>query len=339
MEYQVAIQAVRQRKLKPVYTLFGSESFLQQDFLQTLLNQFGEADNLDMARIDLEEHSIDAVLDEAEMFSFFAEYRLIIADNVQFLNAQSKQKLSDQQEKRLLDYLQSPNEASVVIFVIESDQIDKRRKLTKAFMKTTEFVEVNPLQERQVQQYVQSYLQHHDLKITREATNELLVRVNYQLTGAMGELSKLKSFATDGNPITIDVVRTLVPRSLETDVFELTNAVLARKVDQAVQIYQDLILMKHEPIALHALIVSQFRLFIQAKLLNQSGYQESNIAKELSVHPYRVKLALQAGRNLSMRQLVSFYEELIEVDFQMKTGVGIKETYFYLMLTKMIQFQ
>lgn len=337
MEYQVAIQAVRQRKLKPIYTLFGSEVFLQQEFLQTLLNQFGEADNLDMARIDLEEQSMDAVLDEAEMFSFFAEYRLIIVENVQFLKAQSKQKLSDAQEKRLMAYLQSPNEASVVIFVIENDQIDKRRKLTKMMMKETDFVEVNPLKERQVQQYVQSYLQHHELKITREATQELLVRVNFQLTEAMSELSKLKSFAITGETITIEVVRTLVPRSLETDVFELTNAVLARQIDRAVQIYQDLLLMKHEPIALHALVVSQFRLIIQAKLLNQSGYQEANIAKELSVHPYRVKLALQSGRQLTMRQLIVFYEELIEVDFRMKTGVGIKETYFYLMLTKMIQ--
>lgn len=175
------------------------------------------------------------------------------------------------------------------------------------------------------------------MKITREATQELLVRVNFQLTEAMSELSKLRSFATAGEAITIDVVRTLVPRSLETDVFELTNAVLGRQIDRAVQIYQDLILMKHEPIALHALVVSQFRLIIQAKLLNQSGYQEANIAKELGVHPYRVKLSLQSGRQLSMRQLVVFYEELIEVDFRMKTGVGIKETYFYLMLTRMIQ--
>ena len=121
MEYQVAIQAVRQRKLNPVYTLFGSEVFLQQEFLQTLLNQFGEADNFDMARIDLEEQSMDAVLDEAEMFSFFAEYRLIIVENVQFLKAQSKQKLTEAQEKRLLEYLKSPNEASVIIFIIESD--------------------------------------------------------------------------------------------------------------------------------------------------------------------------------------------------------------------------
>ena len=139
-----------------------------------------------------------------------------------------------------------------------------------------------------------------------------------------------------GQPITIDVVRTLVPRTLESNVFELTDAVMKKQIDKAVQIYQDLILMKHEPIALHALIVSQFRLIIQSKLLNQQGYLEANIAKELGVHPYRVKLALQSGRRTQLKQLVSFYDELIEVDFHMKTGIGIKETHFYLLLTKLV---
>ncbi|MGO4938770.1 DNA polymerase III subunit delta [Fundicoccus sp. Sow4_D5] len=336
MDYQKAIQDVKKGNLKAVYTIFGSELFLQQEFLQILLNQFGEADNLDMAKIDLSEQSLDAALDEAEMFSFFAEYRLIIVENVQFLNANSSQKLSTSEEKRLLDYINNPNEASVIVFVIPFDQVDKRKKLTKAFQKQTAFIEVNPLKEQEVSRYIQRYIEGEQLNITREASQELLVRVNYQLTEAMGEISKLKSFSLTGQPITIDVVRTLVPRTLESNVFELTDAVMKKRVDKAVQIYQDLILMKHEPIALHALIISQFRLIIQSKLLNQQGYLEADIAKELSVHPYRVKLALQSGRRSNLKPLAEFYDELIEVDYHMKTGVGIKETHFYLLLTKLV---
>lgn len=336
MDYQKAIQEVTKGKLKAVYTIFGSEMFLQQEFLQTLLNQFGEADNLDMTKIDLNEQGLDVALDEAEMFSFFADYRLIIVENVQFLKANSSQKLTDNEEKRLLDYLNHPNEATVIVFIVPIDQIDKRKKLTKAFQKQTAFVEVNPLKEQDVARYIQRFVDADQLKMTREAVQELLVRVNYQLTEAMGELSKLKSFSLTGQPITIDVVRHLVPRTLESNVFELTDAVIKKQVDRAVQIYQDLILMKHEPIALHALIISQFRLMIQSKLLNQQGYLEADIAKELGVHPYRVKLALQSSRRSNLQQLANFYDELIEVDFQMKTGVGIKETHFYLLLTKMV---
>lgn len=336
MDYQKALQSIRQGKFSAVYGIMGTELFLQQEFLQTLMSQFGEADNLDMTKLDLEEQSLDAVLDEAEMFSFFSDFRLIVVENVQFLNAKSNQKLSSNEEKRLLDYLNNPNEASVLVFLIPSEQIDKRKKLSKTFQKTTCFVEVNPLKEQEASRYVQRFIEGEQLNMTKEAINELLIRVNYRLTEAMGEVAKLKSFALSGRPITIEIVRSLVPRTLESNVFELTDAVMKKQVERAVQIYQDLILMKHEPIALHALIVSQFRLIIQSKLLNQQGFLEADIAKEVGVHPYRVKLALQSGRRLSLASLSKFYEELIEVDFQMKTGIGIKETYFYLLLTKMV---
>ena len=128
----------------------------------------------------------------------------------------------------------------------------------------------------------------------------------------------------------------MVPRSLETDVFSLSQAVLKRKLSQAVQIYQDLLLAKHEPVALHALLVSQFRLLIQVKLLGHQGYQQAEIAQQLSVHPYRVKLALETVRRLDLRQLYDFYDALAEADFQLKQGIGVKEIQFDSLVSRYI---
>ena len=116
----------------------------------------------------------------------------------------------------------------------------------------------------------------------------------------------------------------------------MSQAVLKRKLSQAVQIYQDLLLAKHEPVALHALLVSQFRLLIQVKLLGHQGYQQAEIAQQLSVHPYRVKLALETVRRLDLRQLYDFYDALAEADFQLKQGIGVKEIQFDLLVSRYI---
>ncbi|WP_124057630.1 DNA polymerase III subunit delta [Vaginisenegalia massiliensis] len=336
MDYQQAKQALSAENLAPIYCIWGSEIFLQQDFLHTLLDLCHQEQEADVTKLDLDEVSLDQVLDEAEMYSFFADRRIIIAENASFLTAQPKQKLSDSQQARLMAYLDQPNEASVLIFMMNQDQLDKRKKLTKAMQAKTCFVDVSPLDAKQVSRYISTYMEYENMEMSREAVNELLVRVHYQLTDAMNELSKLRAYASSGKTVTLEVVRQLVPRTLETDVFELTNALLAHQVQAAAQIYQDLLLMKHEPIALHALIVAQFRLMIQTKILAQTGLLESDMAKQLSIHPYRVKLALQAGRSIELSRLVDFYQELIEADYQMKTGIGIKETYFYLLLTKSV---
>ena len=331
MEFQKAIQAIRQGKISPVITVYGTEYFLQQEFVHTVLKQFGDEETLDLTRIDLEEQSIDAVLDEAEMFSFFAENRIIIADNATFLAAQTKQKLTEAQQARLIDYLNNPNEMSVILFLVSLEQLDKRKKITKLFQQQTHFVEVTTMTNQATTQYVQSYLENSGIEITRDALYELLVRVNYQLTSAMNEVSKLQNY---NGKVTLEVIKSLVPRTLESDVFELTKAVLHRQVDRAVGVYRDLILLKHEQVALHALIVSQFRLMIQAKLMSRQGYLEGDIASKLSVHPYRVKLALQEASQYELKQLTNLYNELIEVDFQMKTGVGVREAHFDLLLVK-----
>lgn len=332
MDYQKAMQLIQKGNVSPVVTLVGTEYFLRQEFLQALLNQFGERDALDLSRIDLEEQTIDDVLDEAEMFSFFAEYRLILVENATFLAAQSKQKLTDAQQERLQRYLQTPNEQSVIVFIMPIEQLDKRKKLAKLFQQETQFVEIALMNEKDVQHYVRQYLEASNVQITRDALQELLVRTDYQLTTVMNEVAKLRN--VEGQ-ITLPIIQALVPRALESDVFELTKAVLNRQVEQASRIYRDLILLKHESIALHALLVSQFRLMLQVQLLSKQGYLEGDIAKQLSVHPYRVKLALQEITKYPLLRLVEIYRALIEMDHQMKTSVGLRDVQFDLLLVKL----
>ncbi|MGY4104355.1 DNA polymerase III subunit delta [Ignavigranum ruoffiae] len=336
MDYQRVMTELHQGKLAPVYYLQGSEKYLIDQFLKQLFNTLEKDQALDIMQIDLEEESIQSVIDEANMFSFFADQRIIIVDNASFLANQSPLKLNKTEEKNLSEYISSPNSATVVVFLSRQDQIDRRRKLSQLFTKQTLLVDVTPLDERQVDRFVREYLRSSEIKLGKHALDELLIRVNYQLSLAMIELEKLHTFALSGQELSVENVRQLVPRSLETDVFELSTAVSQGKVNQAIQIYQDLLLMKNEPIALHALLVSQFRLILQVKLLKERGMMPGQMAEYLSVHPYRVKLAYQTSQRKTLPALLALYDDFAEIDYQMKMGIGQAENHFYLLLTKIV---
>ena len=334
MEFQRAMQQLGKSSLSPNYTLFGTEIYLRHQFLARLFQQLGDEAELDTSRFDLNEVELEQVLAEADSFSFFADKRVIIVENAHVLVANTKNKLSELDQKRLLAYFDNPNPNSIVIWLVETTQLDKRKKITKAWQNQTTFVDIIPLNEQQVASYVRDYAQEAGLPLSAKVVEALLVRVNYQLSVAMSELLKLQQYAQGNHAITLEVVQKLVPRSLETDVFELASAVVQHQIEKAVQIYRDLILAKNEPIALHALLVSQFRLLIQVKLLSQIGYMEAEMATRLSVHPYRVKLAMQSVRNLSLEKLQRFYLELAKADYAMKTGNVSRETVFDLLVTK-----
>lgn len=339
MNYQQAIQTINKGKLDTIYTIVGSEMYLRDELTQTLISQIEKIDDgeLDITRIDMKEQTILDVLDEANVFSFFSKYRVVIVDHVEFITGSTSQKLTDREQKALLNYLDEPNQATILVFNCLSDTVDKRRKITKALMKQSNYIDISKMDEHAVTQYLHEYVRNANFKLTKEAVQELLMRTNYQLTAIMTELNKFETYAISGKSITIEVVRQLVPRTLESDVFELTNAVVNLQISRASQIYQDLLLNNNEPIALHALLLSQFRLFIQVRILANRGFLEGDIAKELGVHPYRVKLAMQNNRQLSYEVLLELYQEMAHIDFNMKQGIGVKETYFYLILTKLNQ--
>lgn len=338
MTYQAVIQAVNNKDIKPVYTVLGSERYLRDGFMTALEEALASKyDNyIETTRLDLKEVELLDVLAEADSFSFFSEIKLVIVDNVDFTKAGGTS-LTKAEEGQLLAYLNNPNEATVLVWLIPDDNVDKRRKVTKALTNDTTLVKATPLDERDTVNYVREYLKEADLTLTKDALNELLNRTSYSLTTCMHEIDKLKIYPHNNQTIGVELIRELVPRDLESDVFELTNAITRRDLTKAVQIYQDLRLQRNEPTALHALLVSQFRLFIQCRYLAGSGLRQDEIAQTLKVHPYRVKLALDNTRRTDLDDLLDFYNALAEVDFKMKSSTIDADLYFYLLLIRYMQ--
>ena len=98
----------------------------------------------------------------------------------------------------------------------------------------------------------------------------------------MDELQKLFLAAMDDKKITKRMVEDLVPRNLEQNIFDIVTYVLKKDVEKAIQTYRDLLLQKEEPIKINAILLGQFRLLIQVKLLAKKGYQQPDMTKVLN---------------------------------------------------------
>ena len=93
------------------------------------------------------------------------------------------------------------------------------------------------------------------------------------------EIEKLILFLGDRPTIKQDVNQ-IINRSLEQNVFLLTEYIQKRKKEQAIHLVKDLITMKEEPIKLLALITSNYRLFYQCKILSQKDIVDSKLLKQ-----------------------------------------------------------
>lgn len=335
MNTQSAIQQINQ-KLAPIYLVLGTESYLQEQIRKALLAKIKvlEEDDLNFATFDLEEDTLSDVIAESESLPFFGDQRMVFVENPYFLTGEKRVNAAEQNVDALLEYLGNPLESTVLVFFAHYEKLDERKKITKALKKYAVIIDVNPPKEEETRRYVQQLFENENLQISRDAFDLFLRLTDMNLSKIVGEFQKLTTFAGADGKITVETINDLIPKTLEHNIFEITNYVLSGKAEAALRLFDDLVLQGEEPIKINAILLSQIRIFLQTKVLMNIGYQQGNIASTLGIHPYRVKLAMQQVRRFSLPALATIYDELVENDYLIKTGRADKNLLFQLFVLK-----
>ena len=206
--------------------------------------------------------------------------------------------------------------------------------MTKQLKKTAVVINVQQLNEKEVRQYLLNTLENTDITLDRRAIDVFLRLTDLDLSKMMGELEKLVLYGQNQSKITASEVEQLVPKTLEHNIFDMTQYILAGKTDQTLRLFEDLVTQGEEIIKINAILLSQLRLYLQTKFLVKIGYQQANIAETLKIHPYRVKLAMQEARKYDEQKLVRLFDQLVEMDYQIKTGQIEKALSFQLFVLK-----
>jgi len=334
---QNKLAEIQQGSIQPIYLVQGSEQFLVDRVKNTLVKAvFDNEDDVDLNFImyNMKETTIDMVVQEAESFPFFGDKRLIFIQEPYFFTGERFKNAPDHDLKALENYLENPSDFSVVVFFAPYEKLDKRKKITKKLQKNAEFLDVQPMKERELTNYIKTVSKERGYRFKDDSFELLLNRTDYDLTKLMSELEKLFIYHSEDKLITVSTVNELVSKSLEHNVFEINDLVLNQEANKAVEVFQDLILQKEEPIKIMAIMMSQFRLLLQVKILRAKGYQQNDISSVLKTHPYRVKLALQKEKQFSQQLLSKAYRQLIDADYKIKSGQVKAELQFELFVMK-----
>jgi len=334
MSIQQALKTIATiETLQPVYCIQGSESYLQQKVKEAFLQRMAITENdLNFTQIDLELLTVDQLIDEAETVPFFGDQRLLFAMNPYFLTSEKKNNGPDHNLDRLLEYLNSPLQTTVLVFFAPYDKFDERKKITKNLKKQAVLIDTKPLAEKEVKRMVHEKLKQANVDIEPQALEQFLRSTEMDLSKAMHELEKLILFASATGRITVKAVEQLIPKTLENNVFELTEMILKGKADGALEGYRELLLQGEETIKINAILIGQIRLYLQVAILMEQGMQQGAIADQVKAHPYRVKLAMQQSRKYSRSELEELFDQLVENDYKMKTGQMTKEYLFELFI-------
>jgi DNA polymerase III subunit delta len=324
-------------EIAPIYLVSGPEMYFFDETEKRLKDAMPDAAASELTTFDLDETPVEAVIEEADTFPFFCDRKLIVARNCSFLKAADKGKEKVEHDlDRLMDWLAHPPESAVVLFLAPYEKLDARKKVVKAFRKHAVCLDAERLKTHDVETWIKQEVSRLGSSITDSAVRTLIETAGEDLVRLRSELEKLALYAGAGKDIGEDTVSLLVAKTPEDDAFKLLDAYMQGDSSRALTIYRDLLQNKEEPIRLNALLANQVRLMIQVNALKKKGYQQHQIAKQLKVHPYRVKLILENRKLADDARLLGTLSRLADADLRLKTVSGNRERVLELVLMQKV---
>lgn len=294
-------------ELRNFYLLFGEERFLVAHYAAEIEATCAAASKniFDGAAAAAE------IIMAAETVSFDAGKRVILVRDSKLFAAGRKE-----DSEKIADYLPKIPEDTVLIFA--ESETDRR---TRSFKKAQELggaFECAPLSPHDLAKWLISVAKKSGAKLEPPAANLLIRTCGTGMFNLENELRKLIAYCGEITPQAIAEIST---PTLESRIFDLTKAMGAGRISDALRVYRDMLFLKESPIMILTMVIRQLRIILLCKCHAEKGTHIAQIARELNLRDFMVDEALRHGRRFTTAQLIAALESCQETDLRVKTGL------------------
>ena len=293
------------------YLIYGNDYGLIKREIDKITNGI-----IDVVKYDLSASNVSEVIEEASCMSLFGDKKVVIGENALFLTGTNTSVNHD--IDYLTSYVNAENHDNIVILTVVQDKLDERKKIVKLLKKNVTVIHKETIDEKDLPKFVIKEFLNNGYKIDYKTASYFVDYVGKNVDILLSEINKMIIYKDTDKEIFIEDILNISSKGFNDNVFDLSDAIMKKDFKKIFSCYNDLMILKEEPIKIIALLASQFTLVYQSKLLSKEGFISKDIASTLKVHPYRVKLALET--NYPDFELKDILKKLHNLDYEIKTG-------------------
>ena len=306
--------------LPQVCLIFGDENYLKKHYASQL-----EKKSVDEAMASFNLHHIngdsfafDGLYQAVQSMPFMSDYSCV---TVKDLNVE---KLPKDEFELLLDLLGDPNESCVLLFRMDSIELDDKKEKTKSFIEAVDRVGVvlrlDKMKGVQLLKLLESGAAKRGCVMSRDVSSYLATRVGDDLNTLLNELEKLCFYKGEGE-ITRRDVDAICIRSLDASVFDLSKALVSGTAQQAFNILNDLLAQKEKPVAILGTLINVYVDMYRAQVALSSGEAADAAADVFNYRrsAFRLKNAARNSADMSLEQIRNCLDILADADTRIKS--------------------
>ncbi len=299
-----------------LYLFYGAESYLVSEALNRVIRAVFPAgrDDLNMATFDGREHDGTEVCSAASVVPMLAPKRVVVVRNAHRFSADSW--------RQLAEWAEDP--APTTVLVMEAEKVDKRQKSLKALLKlpAVSAVHFPELRERETTQWVARQASRHGLTLARDVPAWLVEAIGTRLSDLDHALERIDLYLgkAEDRRVPLETAMEVVSDTRTRSVFELMDALFARRADAALAQFSRMLLHGESAIRVVALAAGQFRSLLLARDALSRGLSGSALASAAGIPPFRTRDVTAAAQRFSMEELYAIHEEIAAADHLLKSS-------------------
>ena len=319
MTWNEYYQALKADQIAPVYLFTGPEAYIKREALEALRAKLLPPGLEALNDTTLEGVGARQITDACETMPMMCQRRIVtVRDWAPLMSGKAKNEDAD--AEWMQKWLEDPPSTCALVFYMRGE-LDKRKKLSALLNKRAAVVDFDLLSDAELRRWCAARLKRVGKRIDAAALNTLTYMAGRELTRLCGELDKLSAYVGDERDAIVEAdVLAIVPASLEYNVFELLNSLLAGDVAKGQQTANTLLQGGQTPLGIFAMITRQVRQLAHMKCALDAGTPVKVVQDQLKLHPYAAKQTARQCARLSADWLTALYEQCVETDFAVKSG-------------------
>ena len=300
---------------KNIYLFFGECSYLTNLYEKKFKQAIAAGPFVDMnLNIFDDSLDIDNLIDTICTVPFMSSHRLVIIKNANLFSSTKKANFADRFLKELETF------PSSTIIIITEDAADKRLKLYKAILAKGTALEFLTPKEAELKKWVINTLNSNNITVSDSIALFFLRIVPYNMETINLELDKLIAYKGSQGELKSEDINLITTKSLEAKIFDMLDALCQKQLNLALELYNNMVSQKEEPLMILAMVARQFRLILRTKAMLKENAAIDEISKSLEIRSFAVKNYIAQSKHFKFNTLIDALEDCLTLDYSIKIG-------------------
>ena len=331
MSLDILKEKLKNKETSGLFYLCGDEEYMKDHYYHTLRKKAVlDMPEFNVSQLKGEALSLNTLENLINSFPMMSDRKFIgVVDLGHDL-------LKEEYKKELLQILSNVPDYACVVFMDTALKEGKDTVLQRLIEKAGGLiVEINHPGQAQLAAWGKRHFKSLNKEISGDDMYYILRIAENDMLSLKNEISKIAAFSQNQR-ITRADIDAVITKSLETNVFAISNALSKRDFKTTMRVIDDLYAQNYDDIRIVNLIYRCLVDLLRATWALSAGKKNTDMKADFGMNEYGAAKMIRASRALSEKQLMKSVDLCYECEVRLKSEAGDKREMVYHLICQLI---